>query len=132
MLTETIINDAQTIRDNLSRAERDLELAMERDAVARRALTDTKRDYQDAEAEIKFELWHSAAGSNDKLRSAEVDLGLVRARTQGALVPTWRRLLVAQNEAEAATTALEQMKTRYRATETAAEITTAMLRALSR
>lgn len=49
-----------------------------------------------------------------------------------ALVPTWRRLLVAQNEAEAATTALEQMKTRYRATETAAEITTAMLRALSR
>lgn len=132
MLTDTMIRDAETIRAALGNAARDLELALERDAAARRAHTEAKQAYQDAEAEVAFELLHTADGRNAEVRKAQADIGLIRARNSGGLRTLWQRLLVAQNEADAAKVALEQMSKRYRATEAAAELTTGMLRAVSR
>ena len=131
-MLENMIRDAEGIRDNLSRAVRDLELAMEQDAAARRVLTEAKQDYQDAEAEVAFELLHTSTGKNAEMRKAETDIGLIRSRNEGALHRLWINLIVAQNKADSARLALDQMTKRYRAIESAAEITTAMLRALSR
>lgn len=132
MLTETMIRDAESIRNSLSAAVRDLELALDRDMFARRTLTDAKQLYGDAEAEVKFELIHGVEGRNAEQRSAAVDIGLIRSRNEGALFHTWAHLLASQNAADEAKVALEQMSRRYRATETAADLIANMLRALSR
>ena len=132
MLTETLLHDADAIRTSLQSAVRDLELAMERDSLTRRAHTAAKQDYQDAEAEIQFELVHTSDGKNAEARKAQVDVGLIRARNEGALRNEWRRMNAAQVEAEDAKLALDQATRRYRAVEAVAELTTAMLRSLSR
>lgn len=131
-MLEALVRDAEHIRSQLNATARDLELAMEREAVARRAAQEAKQTYQDAEAEILFELVHGADGKNAEQRKAQVDIGLIRARADGALRQMWGRMLAAQADADAAKLALDQMARRYRAVESAAELTTAMLRALSR
>ena len=132
MLTETLLRDADSVRTQLTAAVRDLELAMERDSLTRRAHTAAKQDYQDAEAEIQFELVHTSDGKNAEARKAQVDVGLIRARNDGALRKEWQRLLATQTEADDAKLALDQATRRYRAVESIAELTTAMLRSLSR
>lgn len=132
MIADTLIRDAETIRQALSDTARDLNLALERDAAARRVHAETKQSYGDAEAEIIFELVHSADGKNAEQRKAQVDIGLIRSRNDGALRSLWGRMVNAQYDAESAKVALEQMLRRYRAVEAAAELTTAMLHALGR
>lgn len=132
MLTDTLLKDAESVRNSLQSAVRDLELAMERDSIARRAYADAKLAYGDNEAEIQFELVHTSDGKNAEARKAQVDVGLIRARNDGALRNEWRRMNVAQTEADDAKLALDQATRRYRAIEAVAELTTAMLHSLSR
>jgi hypothetical protein len=131
-MLENTIRDAENIKVQITTTVRDMELAMERDAQTRRAFAEAKRNYDDMEAEIKFELIHSAEGRNAEQRSAQVDVGLIRARADGALRGAWGRMLATQNEADAAKVALDQMICRFRAIEAVADLTTAQLRALSR
>jgi hypothetical protein len=132
MLTDSLNRDAESVINQLSSAVRDLELAMEREALTRRAFANAKQDYADSEAEIQFELVHTADGKNAEQRKAQVDVGLIRARNEGALRKEWARMLAAQTEADDAKLALDQATRRYRAVEAVAELTTAMLRSLSR
>ena len=132
MLTDTLLKDADSVRTQLTAAVRDLELAMERESITRRANVNAKQDYGDAEAEIQFELVHTVEGKNAEARKAQVDVGLIRARNEGALRKEWARMLAAQAEADDAKLALDQATRRYRAVEAVAELTTAMLRSLSR
>lgn len=132
MLADTLLRDAESVRTQLSSAVRDLELAMERESIARRAYSDAKQNYNDAEAEIQFELVHTSDGKNAESRKAQVDVGLIRARNEGALRKEWQRMNVAQTEADDAKLALDQATRRYRAIEAVAELTTAMLHSLSR
>ena len=127
-----MISTAEQIRDSLPVLARDLELAMEREQLTRRAAADAKRDYEDAEAEIRFEAIHTAEGKNAEQRSAAVDVAMIRARADGALRVLWGRMLAAQAEADAAKLASDQMARRFRATEAAADLTAAMLKAASR
>lgn len=132
MLTQTMIDAAESVKAQLATAVRDLELALERDGEARRRYSEAKQDYSDAEAEIRFEAVHTAEGKNAEQRGAAADRMMIEARTAGTLSPFWSRMLAAQSEADAAKIALEQMSKRYRAIEAVAELTTAQLRALSR
>lgn len=131
-MLENIVRDAENVKLQVQTAVRDLEMAMERESMARRVFVESKQAYQDAEAEISFELVHTADGKNAESRKAQVDIGLIRARNDGALRGAWGRMLSAQNEADAARLALDQMIRRFRAVEAVADLTTAQLRALSR
>lgn len=132
MLTDRMVDDADSVKAQLFAAERDLALAMERELTSRQMYAGLKQSYQDAEAEIAFELQMNADGKNAEQRKAQVDIGLIRARNEGPLTGAWRRMIGAQNEADAAKLALDQMARRYRAIETVADLTTAQLRAVSR
>lgn len=131
-MLNNMIRTAEQIRDSLPVLARDLELAMERESLTRAAYVTAKRDYEDAEAEIAFELVHTADGRNAEARKAQVDIGLIRARADGALRTLWGRMLAAQADADAAKLACDQMARRFRATEAAADLTAAMLKAASR
>lgn len=132
MLTDRMVDDADSVKAQLFAAERDLALAMERELTSRQMYAGLKQSYQDAEAEIAFELQMNADGKNAEQRKAQVDIGLIRSRNDGALRSLWGRMVNAQYDAESAKVALEQMLRRYRAVEAAAELTTAMLHALGR
>lgn len=132
MLTETMIRDAESIKVQLTDAVRDLNLAMERESQSRRAYADAKQFYADAEAEVRFEAIHTVEGKNAEQRAAGVDLALIRERTTGRLAAVWGRMVEAQYEADSAKLAFDQMTRRYRAIESAADLTAAMLKSLSR
>lgn len=121
------------IRNALAESVRDLELALENEATARREAKDAKTMYDEAEAEFAAEATFAATGSNAEKRKAEVDMALIKARRHSEPLATlWARMNNAAYAADDAKVALEQCSKRFRATEAAADLTAAMLRAATR
>lgn len=130
-MLETMIRDAENIRSDVHRASDDLAYALEAEATARRIAGETKRQYEDAEAEVTAEAMFAADAKNAEGRKAQVDVALVRSRTAGALAKPYAMMLAADADWQNAKMALEQMSKRFRAAEAAADLTAAILRSVA-
>jgi hypothetical protein len=127
-----MLREAESVREQLGVTVRDLELALENEARRRRLATDARQNNTDAEAEVTYELLLNADGKNAEQRRAAVEAALIRERTTGRLAFALGLLAETHAGHADAKLALEQATRRYRATETAAELTAAMLRPLGR
>ena len=128
----TMIADAADIRDALREAVGNYELAVERETLARRTAKETRENYDAAEAEYVVEAMLMCDAKNAEGRKAQMDAALVAARRAGVLAQAWALANAAGYDAEDAKMALEQASKRFRATESAADLTAAMLRAATR
>jgi len=124
-----LIQSGIEIRSALADACQQLELALENEAAKRRTARELRQMYDEAEAEFLAEATFNANGSNAEKRKAEVDAALVKARQSGKLARLWAQATAAAYDADDAKAALEQAAKRFRATEAAADLTAAMLRA---
>ena len=127
-----LIQSGVEIRDTLSTAVRDLELAIEAELVKRRTAKELTTICEEIEAEFTAEVFAGMTATNDKGRKAELDAALVKARRDGVLARPWAQMNAARYDLEEAEAAKEQAAKRFRATEAAAELTAAMLRAAAR
>ena len=127
-----LLDVASGVFSALGEAVTNLELALEADVSARRTAREAKDAYQDSESEFAAEALFAANGKNAEQRKAEVDVALVKARTSGPLAYRWQQMNAARNDADNAAMTLEQCSKRFRATEAAADLTAAMLKAASR
>ena len=128
---ETIIS-AASIRDALSDTVRDLNMAMENEAAKRRTAKELRQMYDEAEAEFVAETLPACDAKNAEGRKAQLDAALIQARRSGTLARLWSQSTAAAYDAENAKTGLDQCAKMFRATEAAAELTAAMLRALGK
>ena len=127
-----LIQSGIEIRQALADACRNLELALENEAAKRRTSRELRQMYDEAEAEFLAEAVFAADARNAEGRKAQVDAALVKARRDGPLARLWAQANAAGYDAEDAKVGLEQCSKRFRATEAAAELTAAMLRAAVR
>ena len=127
-----MIADAADIRNALRESVANLELAIEAEATARRIAKEAKEAHENAEAEFTAEAMPTLDGKNGETRKAQLDAALVAARRAGVLAQTWARMNATKYAADDAAMALEQASERFRATESAADLTAAMLRAATR
>ena len=124
-----LIQSGVEIRNALADACQNIELAIANEAQARRVAKEIRQMYDEAEAEFVAEANFAATGSNAEKRKAEVDAALVKARRDGKLARLWAQANAAAYTHEDTKSALAQMEKRFRATEAAADLTAAMLRA---
>lgn len=127
-----LLTSAHEIRNALAEAAQQLELAIANEADKRRVAKELRSMYEEAEAEFVAETVISCDAKNAEGRKAQLDAALVKARRDGALARLWAAANAAGYEHEDAKSALEQMSKRFRATEAAADLTAAMLRAATR
>jgi hypothetical protein len=127
-LIETAIN----IREALGSSVTQLGLAIENEAAKRRTAKELRQMYDEAEAEFVAEVLPTCDAKNAEGRKAQLDAALVAARRDGTLANLWAQANAAAYDAEDAKVGLEQCSKTYRATEAAAELTAAMLRAAAR
>ena len=127
-----MIADAADIRNALHAAVTDLEMAIEAEATVRRTAKEARESYEAAEAEFVAETLPACDAKNAEGRKAQLDVALVAARRAGVLAATFARMNAAAYDSEDAKMALEQASKRFRATESAADLTAAMLRAATR
>lgn len=124
-----LIQSGIEIRNALAESVRDLELAIANEAQARRVAKELRQMYDEAEAEFVAEATFAADAKNAEGRKAQVDAALVKARRDGKLARLWAQANAAAYTHEDTKSALAQMEKRFRATEAAADLTAAMLRA---
>jgi hypothetical protein len=127
-----LIAGAISIRDSLTTAVTQLNLAMENESDKRRTAKELRQMYDEAEAEFVAEVLPTCDAKNAEGRKAQLDAALVAARRDGTLANLWAQANAAAYDAEDAKVGLEQCSKTYRATEAAAELTAAMLRAAAR
>lgn len=127
-----MIADAADIRNALREAVGNLELAIEAEAAARRTAKEAKEGYDATEVEFVAETLPACDAKNAEGRKAQLDAALVAARNAGTLAGPWARMNAAAYAWDDAKMALEQAAKRFRATESAADLTAAMLRAATR
>jgi hypothetical protein len=127
-----IIASGLEIRQALADSAQQLNLALENEAAERRTAKELKTMYDEAEVEFTVEANAAATGSNAEKRKAEVEAALVKARQSGPLSRLWAQANAAAYNAADAKIGLDQCANRFRATEAAAELTAAMLRAAAR
>ena len=124
-----LIADAISIRDSLLAAADDYALALEREQQTRRTAKEQRDAYEAHEAELIAEAYATTTGKNAETRKAEVDAAKVAAQRVGVLAKPLAMRNAAENEADEARSAREQMDARYRALRAAAELTAAILSA---
>ena len=129
---EELINSGLEIRAELQKAAIDLELAIEGQFSKRQVAKELKRIYDEMEAEYTAETMFAANGKNAESRKAELEAALVKARRDGFLARAWAQMNAAAYDAAEAESAYEQCSKRFRATEAAADLTAALLRAATR
>ena len=129
---EELINSGLEIRNALADAAQNLELAIANEAAKRRTAKELRAMYEEAEAEFTVEATFGATGSNAEKRKAEVEVAVVKARRDGVLSRLYAQMNAAAYDHEDGKSALTQMEVRFRATEAAADLTAAMLRAATR
>ena len=127
-----LIASAIDIRNALHENVAQLNLAVENEATMRRTAKELRQTYEEAEAEFVAEVMPNLTGKNAEGRKAQLDAALVAARRDGTLAGKWTLANAAAYDAEDAKVGLEQCSKTYRATEAAAELTAAMLRAAAR
>ena len=124
-----LIAQAISIRDNLTTAVTQLNLALENESDARRTAKELRQAYDEAEAEFIAEAMPTCDAKNAEGRKAQLDAALVAARRDGTLARLWAQANAAAYDAEDAKVGLDQCAKSFRATEAAAELTTAILNA---
>jgi len=87
--------------------------------------------YDEAESEFTAEALPACDAKNAEGRKAQLDALLVKARQSGPLARLWAQANAAAYDAADAKIGLDQCVNRFRATEAAAELTAAMLRAVA-
>lgn len=137
-----LLNSAESIREALGESIDNLELAIEKEATARRVAKETRENYDAIVAEWDAEAMNrdrSVTNGDGKPKSPTVDqikalvaAERVVAQRQGVLAKPLAMMNAAGYDHEDAKMALEQASKRFRATEAAADLTAAMLRAASR
>ena len=124
-----LIATALSIRDSLTTAVTSLNLAMENEADKRRTAKELRQMYDEAEAEFIAETLPACDAKNAEGRKAQLDAALVAARRDGPLANLWAQANAAAYDAEDAKVGLDQCAKSFRATEAAADLTTAILNA---
>jgi hypothetical protein len=129
---KALIDSGIEIRNALADSVQQLNLAVENEAAKRRTAKEMRQMYEEAEAEFVAETLPTCDAKNAEGRKAQLDAALVAARTNGPLSRLWSQANAAAYDADDAKVGLEQTAKVYRATEAAAELTAAMLRAAAR
>mgnify|MGYP000908910908 CR=1 FL=1 len=127
-----LIASAISIRDSLTEAVTQLNLALENESDKRRTAKELRQMYDEAEAEFTAETLPTCDAKNAEGRKAQLDAALVAARRDGPLTRLWAQATAAAYDAEDAKVGLEQCAKSFRGVEAAAELTAAMLRAAAR
>jgi len=127
-----LISGAISIRDNLTTAVTQLNLAMENESDRRRTAKELRQMYDEAEAEFIAETLPTCDAKNAEGRKAQLDAALVAARRDGALANLWAQATAAAYDAEDAKVGLDQCAKSFRATEAAADLTAAILNAATK
>jgi len=127
-----LIAGAISIRDSLTTAVTQLNLAMENESDKRRTAKELRQMYDEAEAEFVAEVLPTCDAKNAEGRKAQLDAALVAARRDGTLANLWAQANAAAYDAEDAKVGLEQCAKSFRATEAAADLTAAILNAASK
>jgi hypothetical protein len=137
-----LLNSAESIREALGEASDNLVLAIEHEAAKRRIAKETRENSDAIVAEWEAEAMNrdrSVINGDGKPKSPTVDqikalvaAERVVAQRQGLLAKPLAMMNAAAYDHEDAKMALEQASKRFRATEAAADLTAAMLRAAAR
>lgn len=127
-----LIESGKGIVAHLAESATQLSLAIENEAAKRRVAKELRQMYDEAEAEFVAEALPACDARNAEGRKAQLDAALITARRNGPLARLWAQANAAAYDAEDAKTSLEQCAKQYRATEAAAELTAAMLKAAAR
>jgi len=127
-----LIASGVEIRNALADSVQQLNLAVENEAAKRRTAKELRQMYEEAEAEFVAETLPACDAKNAEGRKAQLDAALVAARNNGPLSRLWAASTAAAYDADDAKVGLDQCAKTYRATEAAAELTAAMLRAAAR
>lgn len=127
-----LIATAISIRDSLTTAVTQLNLALENESDKRRTAKELRISYEEAEAEFVAETLPNCDAKNAEGRKAQLDAALVAARRDGQLARLWAQATASAYDAEDAKVGLDQCAKSFRATEAAAELTTAILNAAAK
>jgi hypothetical protein len=109
-----------------------LELALEAVKTARRDAQKAEADFEAAKAEFMVEAMAAADGKNAETRKAQAEAMVLKAQRTGTLARSYGHMLNTKYRLEDAEMAYDQMRTRFRATEAAADLTAANYRAVWR
>ena len=129
---DALVNSAIDIRDALNGNVQQLNLAIEYEASKRRTAKELKQAYDEAEAEFTAETLPTCDGKNAETRKAQLDAALVAARRDGPLAKPWAQANAATYDAEDAKVGLDTCAKTFHATEAAANLTAAILNAVSK
>jgi hypothetical protein len=129
---DALVNSAIDIRDALNGSVQQLNLAIEYEAAKRRTAKELRTAYEEAEAEFVAEVMPNLTGKNAESRKAELDAALVAARRDGTLANLWAQANAAAYDAEDAKVGLDTCAKTFHATEAAANLTAAILNAVSK
>lgn len=129
---DALVNSAIDIRDALNGAVQQLNLAIEYEAAKRRTAKELRTAYEEAEAEFIAEAMPTCDAKNAEGRKAQLDAALVAARRDGQLSAVWTKMNAAAYDAEDAKVGLDTCAKTFHATEAAANLTAAILNAVSK
>ena len=129
---DALVNSAIDIRDAIHSSVQQLNLAIEYEAAKRRTAKELKQAYDEAEAEFTAETLPTCDGKNAETRKAQLDAALVAARRDGPLAAKWAQANAAAYDAEDAKVGLDTCAKTFHATEAAANLTAAILNAVSK
>ena len=129
---DALVNSAIDIRDALNGNVQQLNLAIEYEAAKRRTAKELKQAYDEAEAEFTAEAFTHITGGNAESRKAQLEAALVAARRDGTLAKSWAQANAAAYDAEDAKVGLDTCAKTFHATEAAANLTAAILNAVSK
>ena len=129
---DALVNSAIDIRDALNGNVQQLNLAIEYEAAKRRTAKELKQAYEEVEAEFVAEVMPNLTGKNAESRKAELDAALVAARRDGTLANLWAQANASAYDAEDAKVGLDTCAKTFHATEAAANLTAAILNAVSK
>ena len=129
---DALVNSAIDIRDAIHSSVQQLNLAIEYEAAKRRTAKELKQAYDEAEAEFTAEAFTHITGGNAESRKAQLEAALVAARRDGTLAKSWAQANAPAYDAEDAKVGLDTCAKTFHATEAAANLTAAILNAVSK
>ena len=127
-----LIASGMDIRNALHESVMQLNLAVENEAAKRRTAKELRQSYEEAEAEFVAETLPNCDAKNAEGRKAQLDAALVAARRDGPLAAKWAQANAAAYDAEDAKVGLDTCAKTFHATEAAANLTAAILNAVSK
>lgn len=133
---QILLDNAESLQHTLAGDTMNMGLAIEAKLTALQAHREAQAAYDEAEAELAFEITFGdhpdyKKATNDKARKAVMDVIVIRERGSGSLAQPWRILNRCKTDLDNAQMAYDQAEARFKGVRVAAELQSAMLLGLA-